>query len=298
MEMFENPDWIPRGDWRGYEAYVAGWLAARFPGIRIEPNASLPGEKSKTARQIDILAYGKQPVAIECKYLGRKVDVKCVEAFIGMLDDVGMKHGIIVTAVGFSKSAQRRAANDRRGIELEIVIPERSSDHQHRGTPLIWRAPVGISFDLVDGWACDTELTNMPNGSVMMMYPLGHDRETAMRVAPVIYANFLSKPRGDETLQELAAPHQANLAQDDPRHVFELEQAVLADRRGTPRSALLRHASGPPPIYGKEHALYVDYGELALLLVLCAPPGESERLLPQLLKLYGDSFELTVVDAR
>jgi hypothetical protein len=298
VETFQDPDWIPRGDWQGYEAYVTGWLSTRFPGIRIEADVSVPGKKSGTARQIDVLAYGKLPIAIECKYLGRKVDVKCVEAFIGMLDDVGIRNGIIVTSMGFSKAAQRRAANDRRGIELEIVIPERHSDHQHRGTPLIWHAPIGISFGLIDGWAVDTELTDVPKGTLMMMYPLGHSRETAMHAAPVIYANFLSKPRGNETLEELASAHQADLANDDPSYVFELEQAILADRSGMPRSALVRRASGPPPIFGEEHAVYVDYGELVLLLVLCAPPGEAHLLFPKLLELYRDSFALTVVDSR
>jgi hypothetical protein len=98
MGPFEDADWMPRGDWQSYEAYVGGWLSARFPGVRFEADVSLPGKRSGTARQIDILARGKKTVAIECKYIGRKIDVKCVEAFIGMLDDIGIEDGVIITS--------------------------------------------------------------------------------------------------------------------------------------------------------------------------------------------------------
>jgi len=296
--MLDDSDWMPAGDWRGYEAYVLGSLARRFPAVRLEANVRLPGKKSGVARQIDVLAHADQPVAVECKFVGRKVDVKCVEAFIGMLEDVGIGRGIIITAAGFTPGAQRRAFHDQRIVELETVHPDRLSPHQHRGAPIIWRAPLGISLDLPDGWTCDTELTAVPGGAAMIMYPLGHDRLSAMHVAPVIYGNFLTKHRGDETLDELAAPHQQDLMLGHPEYSFDVDRLTLADRSGAMRAALIRRASGPPPIFGEEHALYIDYGEVALLLVLCAPPGESELLRPRLIGLYEDSFTMTVVDRR
>lgn len=296
--MPEDLEWMPKGDWRGYESYVLGSLAAQFPGVRLEANVKLAGKRSGVPRQIDVLAYADQVVAIECKYFGRRVDVKCVEAFIGMLGDVEIQRGILVTAVGFSEAAKRRALNDQLNVELQLIHPDRLSEHQHRGAPLVWRAPLGISLGLIDGWTCDTELTEVPGGAVMMMYPLGHSRGSAMRSAPVIYANFLSKPRGDETLEELAKPHQDALASGNPNYRFEIERMTLADGAGVARDCFLRTASGLPPIYGEEHALYIDYGELGLLLVLCAPPNQSGRLKPELLNLYRTSIVLHVVDRR
>jgi len=108
--MTAEPEWVPKGDWRGYEAYILGSLAAQFPDVRLEPDARLPGKRSGTMRQIDILAHANEPVAFECKYFSRRVDVKCVETVIGMLNDVELKRGAIVTAVGFSAAAKRRAA--------------------------------------------------------------------------------------------------------------------------------------------------------------------------------------------
>lgn len=295
--MTADLEWMPKGDWRGYESYILGSLAAQFPGIRLEPDARLLGKKSGRMRQIDILAHAKEPVAFECKYFARKVDVKCVESVIGMLSDVELTRGAIVTAVGFSAAAKRRAANDPCDLQLELIEPKKLSDHQQRGDSLIFHGSLGISFGLVDGWTCDVELTSVPGGTAMMMYPLGHSLQSATRAAPVLYANFLSKKHGNETLSELAAPHQANLANDHPNYEFQIERKTMADRSGTARQYLLRTAKGPPPIFGTEYALYVDYGSAALMLVLCAPPG-AENLSAMLVELYRDSFTLDVTDKR
>jgi hypothetical protein len=40
-----------------------------------------PGENSGAAREIHILAHAVKPAAIECKFVGRKIDVQIVEAF-------------------------------------------------------------------------------------------------------------------------------------------------------------------------------------------------------------------------
>ncbi|MDB5580296.1 MAG: hypothetical protein JWR80_5472 [Bradyrhizobium sp.] len=221
-----------------------------------------------------------------------------VDAFVGKLRDVGLASGVIVTAKGFTAAAERRARADDLGVQLAIIAPDRQSDHQHRGAPFIWRNAAGVSLGLIDNWLCDVEGSGELGQALMIMYPLGHSRASAMNAAPVIYANFLSRTDPATTLDVLAAPHQAALAADHPAYHFDHEHRILADRDGIARPALLRRASGPPPIYGEEHALYVDYGDVVLLIVLCAPPGESEQLGPKLIALYEDSFAMTVDDRR
>lgn len=248
---------VPMGDWRGYEAYVAGALAAHFGSIRFEQDVHLPGRISGAPRQIDVLAHAMELTAIECKYVGRRIDVQIVDAFVGKLIDIGLTSGVIVTAKGFTPAAERRARADSLGVQLAIISPDRQSKYQHRGAPFIWRNTTGVSLGLIDGWLCDVQGSGGPGQALMMMYPLGHNRASAMKRAPVIYANFLSKSRSETQLEDLAAPHQRNLARDHPGYRFEHEHRRLADRSGTPRPAFLRRASGPAPIYGEEHALYM-----------------------------------------
>lgn len=77
----------------------------------------LPGIDSGTERQIDVLveqAVGQYSmrIVIDCKDYGRPVDVKGVEAFIGMVKDVGAHQGSMVCPKGFTASAKKRAKRD------------------------------------------------------------------------------------------------------------------------------------------------------------------------------------------
>jgi hypothetical protein len=145
-------DWVSSKDWRTYEAYVTGALQRRFPGAAIHPNVRRRGLKSGVMRQIDVFADVADPVAIDCKCYGRKVDVKHVEAFLGMLDDLGVHAGILVTTKGYSPGALARAANDSRNIELQILSPDRLSTFQHVGSPIIWLGTHGVSLSTPEGF--------------------------------------------------------------------------------------------------------------------------------------------------
>lgn len=55
---------------------------------------------------------------IECKYFNRKVDVSVVDGFIGFLEDIGAKLGIIITNNGFTPAAKNRAAAKDTKIDI------------------------------------------------------------------------------------------------------------------------------------------------------------------------------------
>jgi hypothetical protein len=46
-------------------------------------------------------------MAVDCKCFTRNVDVKAVEVFIGLVEDVGTDFGLIVTTEGYSPAARR-----------------------------------------------------------------------------------------------------------------------------------------------------------------------------------------------
>lgn len=127
--------WPQPGDWKAYEAYVSGSLKRRFPHAEIKTNQKMPGKKSGVIRQIDVLVSVREPVVVDCKCYRRKVHVKDVEAFLGMLDDLCVEFGILVTTRGYSKAALSRAKNDPRNIDLQILTPDRqvrgSARHGH-----------------------------------------------------------------------------------------------------------------------------------------------------------------------
>ncbi len=87
----------------------------------------LPGRFSGVNRQIDVIVRGTfagfpdiQTMIVDCKLVRRRLDVTHVEAFAGLLDDVNVTLGLLVTAEGFSEAAKRRAAAIR-GMGLDVV---------------------------------------------------------------------------------------------------------------------------------------------------------------------------------
>jgi hypothetical protein len=57
---------------------------------------------------------------VDCKCFSRRIDVTQVEAFAGLLDDVNVPMGRLVTNRGFTDAARRRAQHVREAV-LEVI---------------------------------------------------------------------------------------------------------------------------------------------------------------------------------
>lgn len=110
-------------------------------------NVFLTGTKTGRQRQIDVLVEKTVgglglKIAVDCKCYGRKVNVNDVERFLGMLDDVRVSKGVLMTTKGYSKAAYLRAQNESRDIELKILTTDRFSEFQNIGCAILWKGPV------------------------------------------------------------------------------------------------------------------------------------------------------------
>lgn len=117
-----------------YEDYVAEAMREKFgEDANIQRNVRLPSRSGVRDRQIDVLVdaslreLGEVRIVVEAKRYGTPVDAKAVEAFIGLVVDVGAKIGLLVTNNGFTEGAKRRAQLER-GIHLEVVPIEELDD--------------------------------------------------------------------------------------------------------------------------------------------------------------------------
>src|ERR1700733_9885262 len=102
--------------WKRYEKQIADLIRDRAVGpVTITTDAKITGLLSEVPRQIAILIEGTisgiadVTIALDCKFFSKKVDGKDVEAFLGMVEDVGVNMGMLVTTVGFTPAAKRRA---------------------------------------------------------------------------------------------------------------------------------------------------------------------------------------------
>ncbi|MCI5044978.1 MAG: restriction endonuclease [Aquisalinus sp.] len=123
----------PKKDFEEFEKLVADIQSQLSPDSKVEHNAKIPGIDSKVKRQVDIHVSGsvgqyQMDIAIECKDYKRKVDVKRVEEFSGLLHDIRFHKGVLVSASGFSNAAMQRA--ESLGIDLYRAVDTR--DHKWR----------------------------------------------------------------------------------------------------------------------------------------------------------------------
>ena len=105
-----------RPDWKTYELFVAQLLVNEAStSYCITANARIKGRISGIRRQIDVLidcrhdSDDSNRIIVDAKRRRRKVDVPQVEAFEGLMRDVGAAHGYLVCPMGHTHAAQKRA---------------------------------------------------------------------------------------------------------------------------------------------------------------------------------------------
>ncbi len=118
--------------WRRFENVVAEITRDLSPlGAEVRQDQRLIGQITSVPRQIDILVRipsdaGEVMLVVDCKDHRSPVDVKDMEAFLGLLEDVGANRGAIVSALGFSEAAIKRAV--RAGVDPLTYIDVESVD--------------------------------------------------------------------------------------------------------------------------------------------------------------------------
>jgi hypothetical protein len=123
-------------DWKELEYLVAMIQKQLSPDACVQHNVMLDGVDSETKRQIDVLVeqnigqYTMQ-IVIDCKDYSKPVDVKGVEEFHGLVQDVRAHKGALVCPSGFTKSALRRAKK----LQIDLYRPVSTGKHK-------WQASV------------------------------------------------------------------------------------------------------------------------------------------------------------
>ena len=101
------------------------------PTSEVIHDVKLDGRLSGRKRQIDVLVRDKIGqyeilIVIDCKDYNKPVDVKGVEEFAGLLEDVGAQRGVLVCPKGFSEAAKKRAQS----LQLDLYSPIDTDPHK------------------------------------------------------------------------------------------------------------------------------------------------------------------------
>lgn len=119
-------------EWKLYERLVARMLVEQLEtDLCVTPNAYIVGRITGVRRQIDVLIETRHDtdnsrrIIVDAKKRSRKIDVKDVESFRGLMEDVGATHGYLVSPAGYTKTAEKRA---QAAVSIRIVPLDRLED--------------------------------------------------------------------------------------------------------------------------------------------------------------------------
>jgi hypothetical protein len=126
-------------DWRMYERLVARLMADQLSTeFCVTPNASVIGAITGIKRQIDVLIETRHDtdnsrrIIVDAKRRKRKIDVKEVESFRGMMEDVGATHGYLVCPNGHTAAAEKRAQT---AVSIRLLPLDHLDDFDPRTWP-------------------------------------------------------------------------------------------------------------------------------------------------------------------
>jgi len=166
--------------WQKYESEVYNLLQMYVPSGSIRKNVKLIGKLSKSSRQIDVLMEDslyteKIQIVVECKRYSRKVHVKDVESFIGLVKDVGADKGLMLTNKGYTEGAINRAVNEEMELELDVINFDELKEIQTNiaavafmyGYKIFMRPPIGWIVDGYRGFMEGHQITMYQRGLVL-----------------------------------------------------------------------------------------------------------------------------------
>lgn len=125
-------------EWEQLEHLVVSIQKQLSPGAIVQHDVKLDGIDSETKRQIDVLVEQnvgqyKIRIVIDCKDYSKPVDIKGVEEFHGLIQDVRAHKGALVCPAGFTKAALKRAKK----LQIDLYRPVDTGSHK-------WQAKVSV----------------------------------------------------------------------------------------------------------------------------------------------------------
>ena len=259
--------------WREYERETYDEILDKHHGASVTFDAKLQGHLSNTLRQIDVLIKDQTEsaevvTAVDAKHHARPIDVKQVEGFIGLLNDVRVDRGIMVSASGYTEAALSRAFRDDVDLDLDILsLAEYREWQSSCAIPHSGRGAVLLNTPF--GWVVDAK--RVP-AFLASLYRRGSTFDEAVGKMEFMYVNLLDRTGPAATLDELLASQEADIRAAAPGSVINLREL---DTRVDAR-VMIRHANisdyPVPEITG-----FVEFTTFIFFAVLFTPPNIERR---------------------
>jgi hypothetical protein len=270
-------------DWKKYEEEIETHFRSEYPSAQITRNARIHGRLSSTLREIDLLIEAQVcdlpfRIVIDAKYHNRKIDVKDVEEFLGLVRDVGAHKGLMISTEGYSEAAIHRASADDADVILDVLNFDELAQFQAFGAI----PHAGSNAALLPapfGWVIDA--TRRP-GTLTWLYQQGLTIEEALKAHEFMYVNFWNKEnkQADEIpdLPALLKFQESYIREGAPdAQITFIEASHRKDAETTIRCLRCMKYAG-----ATEYTGFVDFKDFIFMCVLFTPDPLADKNLSKL----------------
>jgi tetratricopeptide (TPR) repeat protein len=271
-------------NWRTYEKEILNYFQETYPGTTIEFDKRIVGRYSKIERQIDISIEGEIAgypirIVVDCKFFGKKIDVKIVEAFSSMVDDVDAHQGVLITHNGYSQAAINRAYYGQNKIELDIInfnslkLFQGLHAFPYSGHFLILLpAPFGWIIDLKE------KINSFP-----AVFQRGISFKEAQKKMEWMYFDIFKIPSSNFRIDDVIANQNHNILEVYPTITFSYKIYSRSDNFPT-KLRIANFESAPNPYF--EVTGFVQFEDYIFIIYLITPKellNKNQRKLEHIL---------------
>ena len=278
-------------NWRDYEEEIFNIFRKEYPNADVILNTKKRGLYSKIDRQIDILiedyiAGNRMTIIVDGKFFNKKIDVKNVESFIGMLEDVGAHKGLLISQKGFSKSAINRAYYGPSKVELDVL--NFSDLQQFQGfLAFPYSGNNCVILPAPFGWVIDAQRTTM---GVATLYERGMILESAFKNSQIMYIQFWDRKKNNDSLNDLLGLQEKNIKEVDANaHISYLLTIKRNDAKITLRKAIVKNY--PTPEYGG----FIEFDDFIFFCILFTKDEVAEKNIKKLENILMKVMPIKVI---
>jgi hypothetical protein len=260
-------------DWKEYEKEITAHFKKQYPDCTITYDTTIIGRYSKVSRQIDVLientiADNEFRIFIDAKYFSKPIDVKQVETILGMMDDIAVDKGLIITKEGYTPAALKRAFFDPRRLELD-VLNFKDLGNLQGFSATIYDGKHGALIEAPFGWIIDS---TRRQGLVATLYQRGLSFKEANEQFEIMYLNIIEKNETHPNLKNLIDYQEEYTKESYEGVEFEYKEVKYREKESVIlRTIIYKHM----PI--KEYTAFIDFEEFILFGVLLTSEVVSER---------------------
>ncbi|SFB70547.1 Restriction endonuclease [Flexibacter flexilis DSM 6793] len=277
-------------NWQEYEKQVFEHLSVIYPDAKLEFNSKLFGKYSNGLRQCDVVIRQiigdiEYVTLVDAKYYSDKIDVKDVETFISMANDINANYGILVSPKGYSELAYNRAENDPLPVLLDILTLEDLKQFQcYCAIP--YAGENGLLLFPAFGWIIDiTQRFEM----IASSYRKGFGFEEAFKEREFIYFQIW------DTKKDPILPENLLLNQEyQIRERLKIKESEIKKIEYGNKSLMLRKTISENYL-AVEYACAIEYDGFIFFGVLISPVNRETVNKNKLVQMVAKAVPIKVI---